>query len=108
MTNVAARYTKGDIRVDVNLTGTGGSAAGGLGGVFGGIAQSALLQSGRQVTVGGIRSVLQNDGTLMVPLGDGSFLNFSSSDLDSADAALQGMGDLINEFPVADINAALQ
>jgi hypothetical protein len=112
--NISASYEKGDISVDVTLTGTSGGGGGpgglgaGLGGLFGGIAQNALLQSGQQVTVGGLSSALQPDGTLTVPLEDGSLLMFQSRDLDSADAALEGMGDLINDFPVADINTALQ
>ena len=108
--NISATYQKGDIEVDVNLIGTsgGGGPGAGLGGLFGGIAQNALLQTGQQVTVAGLASSLQPDGTLTVPLEDGSLLTFESYDLDSADAALSGMGDLIDAFPVADINAALQ
>lgn len=108
--NINAEYEKGDIVVEVSLVGTsgGGGQGGGLGGLFGGIAQNALLQTGQQVTVAGLPSSLQADGTLTVPLEDGSLLMFQSNDLDSADAALSGMGDLINAFPVADINAALQ
>lgn len=108
--NVTAVYEKGDISVNVSLTGQaggGGNLASGLGGLFGGLAQSAILQTGQQVTVAGLPSSIQPDGTLTVPLEDGSFLSFMSSDLDTADAALAGMGDLVNDFPVADINAAL-
>jgi hypothetical protein len=111
-TNITAVYEKDDIAVDVSLTGQagggGGGALGGLGGIFGGIAQSAILQSGQQVTVAGLPSSVTPDGVLNVPLEDGSILTFMSSDLDTADAALAGMGDLVNDFPVADINAALQ
>jgi hypothetical protein len=112
--NISASYEKGDVSVDVSLTGTSGGGGGagggvpGLGGLFGGIAQNALLQTGQQVTVAGLPSSLQPDGTLTVPLEDGSLLMFQSNDLDTADAALAGMGDLINAFPVAEINAALQ
>ena len=107
--NITATYEKGDIEVDVTLVGTSGGGAGnGLGGLFGGIAQNALLQAGQQVTVAGLPSSLMPDGTLTVPLEDGSILTFQSYDLDSADAALSGMGDLIDAFPVAEINAALQ
>lgn len=108
--NISARYEKDDVRVEVTLTGTagGGGSANPLGGLFGGLAQNALLQSGQRVTVAGLPAALQPDGTLTVPLEDGSILMFQSNDLDSADAALEGMGDLINDFPVADINAALQ
>ena len=112
-TNITAVYEKGDISVDVSLTGEsgggggGGGFAAGLGGLLGGIAQSAILQSGQQVTVAGLPSSVQPDGTLTVPLEDGSFLTFVSPDLGDADAALSGMGDLVNDFPVAEINAAL-
>ena len=110
-TNITANYENGDISVNVSLTGEAGGggagALGGLGGLFGGIAQSAILQTGQQVTVAGIPSSIQQDGTLTVPLEDGSFLAFSSPDLTDADAAIAGMGDLVNDFPVADINAAL-
>ncbi len=111
--NITAAYENGDILVNVTLTGEagggsgGGGGLGGLGGLFGGIAQSALLQTGQQVTVAGLPASLQPDGTLTVPLEDGSFLTFMSSDLDTADAAIAGMGDLINDFPVAGLNAAL-
>jgi hypothetical protein len=110
--NVSAEYQKGNVSVNVTLIGTsGGGSAGGignLGGLFGGIAQSALLQSGQKVTVAGLASTVQPDGALTVPLQDGSLLTFDSPDLNSADAALAGMGDLVNDFPVAEINAALQ
>ncbi|MGI9258296.1 MAG: hypothetical protein ACR2QQ_05650 [Gammaproteobacteria bacterium] len=109
--NITATYEKDNITVDVSLTGQaggGGGALGGLGGIFGGLAQSAILQGGQQVTVAGLPSSLTPDGVLNVPLEDGSILSFMSSDLDTADAALAGMGDLVNDFPVADVNAALQ
>jgi len=110
--NINAVYEKDDISVTVSLTGQSGGGSGGgglagLGGLIGGFAQSALLQSGQQVTVAGLPSSVQPDGTLTVPLEDGSLLTFVSQDLDDADAALAGMGDLVNDFPVADINAAL-
>jgi hypothetical protein len=111
-TNIAAEYEKDGISVDVSLTGQagggGGGPLGGLGGVFGGIAQSAIGSSGQQVTVAGLASSVQPDGTLMVPLEDGSFLTFSSYEFENASDALAGMGDLVNDFPVAEINAALQ
>ena len=112
LTNITAEYEKGDVTVTVTLTGAAGGGAGagglgGLGGLFGGVVQSALLQSGQQVTVAGIPSTVQPDGNLVVPLEDGSLLTFMSPDLNSADDALSGMGDLVNDFPVAEINAAL-
>lgn len=111
--NISATYESNDITVNVALTGQsggggGGGPLGGLGGFLGGIASNAVLQSGQQVTVAGIPSAFQPDGTLMVPLEDGSFLTFQSPNFNNADAAIAGMGDLINDFPVGDINAALQ
>jgi hypothetical protein len=110
--NITAQYEKGDITAEVSLTGqAGGGGAGGLGalgGLLGGIAQSAIAQSGQQVTVAGLPSSVQPDGTIMVPLEGGSFLSFMSYDLNTAEQALSGMGDLVNDFPVADINEALK
>ena len=109
--NISATYEKGNLEVDVSLTGQSGGGnggLGGLGGLFGGIAQSAMLQSGQQVTVGGLPSTVQQDGTFMIPLENGSFLTFSSNDFNTASEAIAGMGDLVNDFPVADINAAMQ
>jgi hypothetical protein len=105
-TNVSATYEKGGDTANVSLTG-GGGGGGGLGGVLGGFARLGL-QAGKQVRVGGLPGAVQPDGTITVTLEDGSFLIFSSSDYDTADAALAGMGDLVNAFPVADINEMLQ
>lgn len=105
--NITAVYEKGSYSVDVSLTGSSGSG-GGLGGLIGGLAQSGLMGGGQQVTVAGIPSTLSPDGTLMVPLAKGSILMFESGDFDSADEAIEGMGDLVNDFPVADINEKLK
>lgn len=109
-TNITADYQKDGVSVEVSLTGEagGGEGLGGLGGLFGGIAQQAIGSSGQQVTVAGLPSSVQPDGTLMVPLEDGSFLTFSSYEFDNASDALAGMGDLVNDFPVAAINEALK
>ena len=113
-TNITAVYQKGGATVSVSLTGaSGGGSASGLGGLLGGLgglgglAQSALGQSGQQVTVAGIASTFGADGTLTIPLEDGSLLAFDSPNFNNPDQAISGMGDLINDFPVADINAAL-
>ncbi len=107
-TNITAVYEKDNYRVDVSLTGASGGGAGGFGGLLSGIAQSAILGGGgQQVTVAGLPSTVMPDGSITVPLEDGSILNFTSSDFDDPDQALAGMGDLVNDFPVADINAAL-
>ena len=110
--NITAVYSNNNISVNVSLTGAAGggtgSGLGGLGGLLGGIAQAAMAQSGQQVTVAGIPSTLNAEGALTVPLEDGSLLVFDSPNVNSADAALEGFGDLVNDFPVAAINDALQ
>ena len=106
-TNISATYTKGDISASVDLTGTG-SGGGGLGGLLGGFARAGLAGSGQQVRVAGLPATVQTDGTIMVTLDAGSFLSFSSSEFDSQETALAGLGDLVDAFPVADINKALQ
>jgi hypothetical protein len=106
-TNVSATYAKGDATATVDLTGTG-SGGGGLGGLLGGFARAGLAGSGQQVRVAGLPASVQSDGTIMVTLEDGSFLSFSSSKFNSQESALAGLGDLVNAFPVAEINKALQ
>ncbi|MEE4218354.1 MAG: hypothetical protein V2I48_12145 [Xanthomonadales bacterium] len=100
--NISATYAKGSNTVDISLTGSAGGS--GLGGLLG----LAQMGGGQQVTVAGITSSLNSDGSLMVPLENGSLLMFESSDFNTADEAIAGMGDLINDFPVADINAKLK
>ena len=107
-TNVTATYKKGEQEATVALTGTGGSGGGGLGGLLGGFARAGLAGSGQQVRVGGLPASVQPDGTITVTLEDGSFLTFSSSSFTTQEAALAGLGDLVNAFPVAEINKALQ
>ena len=106
-TNVTATYTKGETQATVALTGTG-SGGGGLGGLLGGFARAGLAGSGQQVRVAGLPASVQTDGTITVTLEDGSFLTFSSPSFSSQDSALAGLGELVNGFPVADINKALQ
>ncbi len=100
-----ARYEKGGVSADVSLTGGAGSS-GGLG-AFGGLAAMGMLQSGRQVRVGGLPATVNPDGTILVTLEDGSFLSFQSRNYNDADSALEGIGPLVNEFPVAEINRTL-
>ena len=103
--NTSARYEKDGISVTVSLT---GGVGGGFGlGALGGLANLGILQSGRQVRVAGLPAVVNADGTVMVPLEDGSFLTFESPAFNDADSALSGMGDLVDAFPVADINRTL-
>ncbi|HEX5420876.1 MAG TPA: hypothetical protein VFY39_12825 [Gammaproteobacteria bacterium] len=109
--NISATYAKNKHSVDVSLTrGTGGneSVGGGLGKLFGGLARAGLASSGKQVRVGGLPATVQQDGTLMVTLEDNSFLSFKGADFNDVDSALSGMGDLVNAFPVADINKTLK
>ena len=104
-TNTAARYSKGGNTVNVSLT--GGFGGGGTMGGLGALAQMGMMQSGKQVRVANLPATISPDGDVMVVLSDGSMLMFESPDFNDADSALEGMGDLINEFPVADINATL-
>ena len=107
-TNVTATYAKGDTTATVALTGTGAESGGGLGGLLGGFARAGLASSGQQVRVAGLPASVQPDGMISVTLEDGSFLTFSSPSFDSQESALAGLGDLVNAFPVAEINQALQ
>ena len=66
-----------------------------------------MMGSGRQVRVANLPATVTPSGQVMVTLEDGSFLNFESNDFSTADSALSGMGDLIDKFPVADINRTL-
>jgi hypothetical protein len=106
--NVTATYTKGETTATVALTGTGGGGGGGLGGLLGGFARAGLAGTGQQVRVAGLPATVQPDGTITVTLEDGSFLTFSSPSFSTQETALAGLGDLVNAFPVADINKALQ
>jgi hypothetical protein len=109
--NITAAYMKNKHSVDVSLTrGAGGndSLGGGLGKLFGGLARAGLASSGKPVRVAGLPATVQEDGTLVVTLEDGSFLSFKGADFSDADSALAGMGDLVNAFPVADINKTLK
>jgi hypothetical protein len=107
-TNVSATYEKGDTSAIVSLTGGAGGSGGGasLGGLLGGIARLGL-QSGQQVRVGGLPASVQADGTIAVTLENGSFLTFMSTSFDDQESALAGLGELVNGFPVADINQML-
>jgi hypothetical protein len=108
--NVSATYQKKDTDVSVSLTrgaGGGDAVTAGFGALLGGFARAGILHSGKSVRVGGLPATVQEDGTVMVALEDGSFLSFMSSSFSDADSALSGMGDLINAFPVADINKTL-
>jgi hypothetical protein len=106
--NISASYEKDGHTATVSLTGGGSGAGGGLGGVLGGIARLGIKASGKQVKVAGLPASVQPDGNITVTLEDGSFLTFVSPDFHDADAALAGIGDLVNAFPVAEINKKLK
>jgi hypothetical protein len=105
-TNISAGYQKGETRATVSLT--GGTSGAGLGGLLGGFARMGLASSGKQVRVAGLPASVQADGSITVTLDDGSLLSFDSPEFGDPDAALAGIGDLVNGFPVADINEALK
>lgn len=102
-TNVSATYQKGEQSATVSLTGGGGA---GLGGLLGGIARIGA-QAGQQVRIGGLQGSVQPDGSITVTLEGGSILSFMSPNFRDQASALAGLGDLVNGFPVADINKTL-
>jgi hypothetical protein len=99
--NISATYEKGETNATVALT--GGQSGNALGGLLGGIAALGV-QTGQQVRVAGLPASVQPDGTISVTLEDGSFLTFSSPSFSDQDSSLKGLGDLVNAFPVAEIN----
>jgi hypothetical protein len=108
LANISASYQKGEISATVSLTGGEGGGEDGLGGLLSGFARLGLEESGREVRVAGLPGTVQPDGTITVTLEDGSFLTFMSYSFADPDAALAGIGDLVNAFPVADINQTLR
>jgi hypothetical protein len=66
-----------------------------------------MMQTGQQITVAGLSAVATPDGMIIVTLGNGAFLSFSCSAFTTAAAALAGIGDLVDAFPVAQINETL-
>jgi hypothetical protein len=105
--NVSTTYVKAKHTVTVSLTG-GAKGANNLGGVLSGIAKFGIKSSGTQIKVAGLPGSVQADGSVMVTLDDGSFLGFTCPDFHTADDALAGFGDLVNAFPVGDINKRLK
>ena len=105
--NVSTSYVKDKHTVQVSLTG-GGKGANNVGGLLSGIAKFGIKSSGKQIKVAGLPGSVQTDGSIMVTLDDGSFLGFTCPDFHTADEALAGMGDLVNAFPVGDINKHLK
>jgi hypothetical protein len=105
MRNVTADYKKDGKRVRVSLM--GGGSGRGLGGALSGLARMGMMGGGKQVKVAGLPANVLPNGQVMVTLADGSILSFESSDFSTADEALAGMGDLIDQFPVGKIDEAL-
>lgn len=106
MRNANAEYEKDGKRVRVSLIGGGGGR--GLGGALGGLARMGMMGGARQVKVAGLPASVMPNGQVMVTFEDGTFLSFESPDFDTPDAALAGMGDLIDQFPVAKIRDDLE
>jgi hypothetical protein len=104
--NITATYKKDKHSAEVSLTaGSGGSGT--LGGLIGGIARVGM-QAGQQVKVAGLPASVQTDGTIAVTLESGAFLTFKSPGFSDQKSALAGLGDLVNAFPVAQINKTLR
>ena len=104
--NITATYKKDKHSADVSLTaGNGGSGA--IGSLLGGIARAGM-QTGQQVKVAGLPASVQTDGTIAVTLESGAFLTFKSPEFSDQKSALAGLGDLVNAFPVAQINKTLR
>lgn len=104
--NISATYKKAAHSTSVSLM--GGSAGGGaIGGLLGGMARMGM-QAGQQVKVAGLPASVQTDGTIAVTLDSGAFLTFKCPDFPDQKSALAGIGDLVNAFPVAQINKALR
>jgi hypothetical protein len=100
--NITTTYKKATNSATVSLT--GGSAGGGaIGGLLGGMARIGM-QAGQQVKVAGLPASVQTDGTIAVTLTSGAFLTFKSPAFSDQKSALAGLGDLVNAFPVAQIN----
>jgi len=105
MRNVSAEYKKDGKRVRVALM--GGGSGRGLGGALSGLARMGMMGGGKQVKVAGLPATVMPDGQIMVTFEDGSMLSFESSNFSTAEEALAGMGDLVDQFPVAKIDEAL-
>jgi len=103
--NITATYKKATHTATVSLT--GGQSGNALGGLLGGIARMGA-QAGQQVRVAGLPAAVQPDGGISVSLEKGSFLIFKSSEFHDQQSALAGLGELVNAFPVAEINKKLQ
>lgn len=103
--NASTRYTKNDKVVNVSLI--GGGSGRGLGGALSGLARMGMMGGGRQIKIAGLPANVMPNGQVMVSFEDGSMLNFECNAFKTADEALEGMGDLLDKFPVAKIRDAL-
>lgn len=103
--NISATYKKAAHSATVSLT-AGNVGGGAVGGLLGGLARMGM-QAGQQVKVAGLPASVQTDGTIAVTLDSGAFLTFKSPAFSDQKSALAGLGDLVNAFPVAQINKIL-
>ena len=108
MRSASGSYTKGNLTIKVSMIGGSGSGAG-LAGAIGGMARLGLMGGTQQqeVSVAGLPTSILPDGQMMVTLEDGTILSFQCRAFKTPEAALEGMGAFINEFPVKDINRIL-
>jgi hypothetical protein len=104
--NITATYKKATQSATVSLT-AGSVGGGAIGGLLGGMARLGM-QAGQQVKVAGLPASVQTDGTIAVTLESGAFLTFKSPAFSDQRSALAGLGDLVNAFPVAQINKVLR
>jgi hypothetical protein len=104
--NITTTYKKAANTATVSLT-AGNAGGGAIGGLLGGIARMGM-QTGQQVKVAGLPASVQTDGTIAVTLDSGAFLTFKSPAFSDQRSALAGLGDLVNAFPVAQINKTLR
>jgi hypothetical protein len=103
--NITATYKKENTTATVSLT--GGQSGNALGGLLGGIVRMGA-QAGQQVRVAGLPASVQPDGAISVTMEKSSFLTFQSTAFRDQQSALAGLGDLVNAFPVAEINKKLK
>jgi hypothetical protein len=103
--NISATYKKAAHSATVSLT-AGNVGGGTVGGLLGSMARMGM-QAGQQVKVAGLPASVQTDGTIAVTLDSGAFLTFKSPAFSDQKSALAGLGDLVNAFPVAQINKIL-
>ena len=100
--NITATYKKAAHSATVSLT-AGSVGGGAIGGLLGGMARIGM-QAGQQVKVAGLPASVQTDGTIAVTLDSGAFLTSNAPTSRISGPRSRGLGDLVNAFPVAQIN----